>query len=154
MHNRLSSFGLRWAKRAWIRFLLAAVVAPGLLVGCSDDDDGGGGVDQGIASQAYARGNGVVWLENKGSDFWTINRVTISPGGLQVGGAGTYELGPGRYTMSVSCTADSWKDQWGRIHHDTKASNSVGFNVAAGQAVHVILDSTGAGNEFRLVVAQ
>ena len=129
-----------------------ALAAVGFLAGCDDGESGGGHLDAAVAEQAYARGNGVAWLENKGSDFWTIDRVSFG-GGANGTSAGTYELAPGHYVLSVSATADPWKDQWARTHYDTKASRSVGLDVVAGQSVHVVMDSTGAGNEFSLVVA-
>lgn len=140
---------------AWAAKTMAAgLMAAGLALGAGCDDGGTAGrFNRSVADQAYARGNGVVWLENKGADFWTVNRVSIGSGARGTS-AGTYEVAPGSYVMSVSCTADAWKDQWGRTHYDTKASKSVGLTVVAGQATHAVLDSTGAGNEFSLVVVK
>ena len=130
-----------------------ALAGPAILAGCDDGESGGGHLDRSVAEPAYARGNGVVWLENKGSDFWTIDRVSFG-GGAQGTSAGTYELAPGRYSLYVAATADAWKDQWARIHYDTKSSRSVGVTVVAGQATHAVLEKTSAGNEFSLEVVQ
>lgn len=147
---RVVAYRDRWG--AMRKLLSCLVITSVVLVSGCEDEGEGSDVNQATADKAFAKGKSVVWVESK-SDFWDVRSVRIS--GSQLGSnAGTYELAPGSYSLSVTCRNDPWKDQWAREHESEDYTESVGITAVAGQVVHVIVDSTGEGERFSLSVAQ
>ncbi len=135
--------------RRMLSFL--AISALALFVGCEGGGEGGG-LDQETVDRAAANGNAVIWVEST-SDFWDVREVRIAATHLG-SDAGTYEVAPGSYTLSVTCRNERWKDQWTRMHDAADYTQSVHVDAVAGQVAHVLVDSTGIGNQFDLYVAQ
>lgn len=143
--------GNRWFTGAYVRraWPLLAIAAVAFVVGCEGEGERGG-LNQAKVDEAYAKGHSIVWLQSD-SDFWDV--VSVRASGVLLGNdAGTYEVAPGHYSLSVTCENDAWKDQWGRQHDSSKITQSVGIDLDAGQGAHVLVESTGAGNSFRLTV--
>ena len=133
--------------RKVLLFLACACAA--YVMGCEGEGERGG-LNQAKVDAAYANGHSIVWLQSD-SDFWDVVSVRAS-GALLGSDAGTYEVAPGHYSLAVTCENDPWKDQWARQHDSSKITQSVGIDLEAGQGAHVLVESTGAGNSFRLTV--
>lgn len=142
----------RWsagiAQRAWPLLVVAGVA---FMAGCENGDGERGGLNQDKVDAAYANGNSIVWVQSD-SDFWDVVAVRAS-GTLLGSDAGTFEIAPGRHTLSVTCENDPWRDQFGLQHDSSKISHSVSIDLEPRQGVHIVVDNTGAGNTFDLNVA-